>query len=78
MLKKTLAHSILSVKMNVLLDRSDALRENLKDLQIKQREAESNEQEELQLKSIETLAELSKIQKLIQRFATELSRVIIR
>jgi DNA primase len=78
LLKKTLAHSILSVKMNVLLDRSDALRENLKDLQIKQREAESNVQEELQLKSIETLAELSKIQKLIQRFATELSRVIIR
>ena len=64
--------------MNVLLDRSDALRENLKDLQIKQREAESNVQEELQLKSIETLAELSKIKKLIQRFATELSRVIIR
>jgi DNA primase len=78
LLKKTLAHSLISVKMNVLIDRADALRECLKELQEQQRSSESENQPELQQQSFETLAEIGKIQKLVLRFAAELTRVIIR
>jgi len=78
LLKKTLAHSLITVKMNVLIDRADAHRERLKVLQEEQRAAGPEKLEEFQHQFFEILVEIAKIQKLVQRFATELSRVIIR
>jgi len=78
LLKKTLTHSLITVKMNVLVDQADALREKLKELQMESKSAETELQAELQQQSLETLAEIAKIQKLVHRFAAELSRVIIR
>lgn len=78
LLKKTLAHSLITVKMNVLIDRADAHRERLKVLQEEQRAAGPEKLQEYQQQVFEILAEIAKIQKLVQRFATELSRVIIR
>jgi len=78
LLKKTLAHSLITVKMNVLIDRADAHRERLKVLQEQQRAEGPEKLQEFQHQFFEILAEIAKIQKLVHRFASELSRVIIR
>lgn len=78
LLRKTLTHILITVKMNVLLERADLGRERLKNLQQEPKEADPEAQAQRTATELEILAEIHRNQQLIARFAAELSRVIIR
>jgi DNA primase len=78
LLRKTLTHSLITVKMNVLLERADLGRERLKNLQQEPKDADAEAQAQRTATELEILAEIHRNQQLIARFAAELSRVIIR
>lgn len=78
LLRKTLTHILISVKMNVLLERADLGRERLKNIQQEPKEADPEAQAQRTATELEILAEIHRNQQLIARFAAELSRVIIR
>lgn len=78
LLRKTLTHILISVKMNVLLERADLCRERLKNLQQEPKDADPEAQAQRTATELEILAEIHRNQQLIARFAAELSRVIIR